>query len=169
LDLVRQRFRGDFWGYFQSSSIQIRRKGKIAVKIAITIGGALIAGNVVVPSLYFMILWLTFQSHGRYHTWNEEYGECFVTVGTFAVGWAELQTQTLIAICVKDVREIGIATGLGGSVRSAVSSVASAIYIAVLANRLTTLFQHRLCLPLLVLACHKLRSLHISKRLRLEQ
>jgi hypothetical protein len=62
----------------------------------------------------------------------------FVTVGTFAVGWAELQTQTLIAICVKDVREIGTATGLGGSIRSAVSSVASAIYIAVLTNRLTT-------------------------------
>jgi hypothetical protein len=39
---------------------------------------------------------------------------------------------------VKDVREIGTPIGLGGSVRSAVSSVASAIYIAVLTNRLTT-------------------------------
>jgi hypothetical protein len=37
---------------------------------------------------------------------------------------------------VKDVREIGTAVGIGGSIRSALSSVASAIYIAVLTSRL---------------------------------
>ncbi|KAK5023389.1 hypothetical protein LTS07_009264 [Exophiala sideris] len=61
-----------------------------------------------------------------------------VALGTFAVGWTELQTQTLAGICIKDVRDIGVATGLAGSIRSAISAVAQAIYITVLSTRLTT-------------------------------
>ncbi len=49
----------------------------------------------------------------------------------------ESLTQTLSGICVNDQREIGVAVGVAGSIRSAISSVATTIYSVVLSNRLT--------------------------------
>lgn len=54
------------------------------------------------------------------------------------MGWNEGVTQTLVGICVRDQKEIGIAVGIAGSFRSAISTVWSTIFVAVLSNRLTS-------------------------------
>lgn len=48
----------------------------------------------------------------------------------------ESLAQTLCGICVNDQKEIGIAVGIAGSIRSAISTLASTIYVVVLSNRL---------------------------------
>lgn len=59
-----------------------------------------------------------------------------LVVGNFAIGWMESLAQTLCGICVNDQKEIGIAVGIAGSIRSAISTLASTIYVVVLNNRL---------------------------------
>jgi hypothetical protein len=53
-------------------------------------------------------------------------------LGTFCFGWNEGVTQTLVGICVRDQKQIGIA----GSIRSVISTIWSAIFVTVLNNRL---------------------------------
>ncbi|KAF2420731.1 MFS general substrate transporter [Tothia fuscella] len=60
-----------------------------------------------------------------------------IVIGNFLVGWNETIAIMNAAICVNDQKDIGIAAGLAGSMRSAVSAIAGAIYIAVLTTRLT--------------------------------
>jgi hypothetical protein len=52
------------------------------------------------------------------------------------VGWNETIAIMNAGICVFDQKDIGIAAGLAGSMRSTVSAIAGAIYIAVLNTRL---------------------------------
>lgn len=59
-------------------------------------------------------------------------------LGTFCFGWNEGVTQTLVGIAVRDQKQIGIAVGIAGSIRSVISTIWSAIFVMVLNNRLTT-------------------------------
>ncbi|KJR86830.1 siderophore iron transporter [Sporothrix schenckii 1099-18] len=61
-----------------------------------------------------------------------------VFLGSTAVGWAEAIVLPACNICIKDQSEIGTATGIAGSLRSAISTVASTIYSVVLTARETT-------------------------------
>lgn len=58
-------------------------------------------------------------------------------LGTFCFGWNEGVTQTLVGICVRDQKQIGIAVGIAGSIRSVISTIWSAIFVTVLNNRLS--------------------------------
>jgi hypothetical protein len=59
-------------------------------------------------------------------------------LGTFCFSWSEVVTQTLVGICVRDQKQIGIAVGIAGSIRSVISTIWSAISVTVLNNRLNT-------------------------------
>ncbi len=61
-----------------------------------------------------------------------------VFVATTAVGWCESIVLPACNICIEDQEEIGTATGIAGSLRSAISTVASTIYNVVLTQRQTT-------------------------------
>lgn len=61
-----------------------------------------------------------------------------IVIGNFLVGWNETIAIMNAGICVLDQKDIGIGAGLAGSMRSAVSAVAGAIYIAVLNTRLAS-------------------------------
>jgi hypothetical protein len=54
------------------------------------------------------------------------------------MGWNEGVTQTLVGICVRNQKEIGIAVGIAGSFRSAISTIWSTIFVTVLNNRLAS-------------------------------
>jgi hypothetical protein len=60
-----------------------------------------------------------------------------IILGSFFIGWNESVCLSNAGIELLDQREIGTAVGAAGSVRSAISSVASAVYLTVLSNRLT--------------------------------
>lgn len=57
-------------------------------------------------------------------------------VGCFFAGWVEGIGLAMATILIDDQSEIGTALGVAGSVRSTVSTVAAAIYLTVLSNRL---------------------------------
>lgn len=59
-----------------------------------------------------------------------------LSVGIFFIGWNESVCLSCAGIELLDQQEIGTAVGAAGSIRSAVSSVANAVYLSVLANRL---------------------------------
>ncbi|RDW72199.1 MFS general substrate transporter-28 [Coleophoma crateriformis] len=59
-----------------------------------------------------------------------------MTVGCFAIGWNESVCLANAGIEIEDQQEIGTAVGMAGSIRSAISTVCSSIYTAVLINRL---------------------------------
>jgi hypothetical protein len=59
-------------------------------------------------------------------------------LGTTLIGLNECITSAAATICLTDQREIGTAIGLGGSLRSFVSTLASTVYTVVLSNRLST-------------------------------
>ncbi|CAK7203070.1 hypothetical protein SEUCBS139899_005799 [Sporothrix eucalyptigena] len=61
-----------------------------------------------------------------------------VFLASTAVGWAESIVLPACNICIEDQNEIGTATGIAGSLRSAISTVASTIYSVVLTARETT-------------------------------
>ncbi|CAK7222137.1 hypothetical protein SBRCBS47491_004767 [Sporothrix bragantina] len=61
-----------------------------------------------------------------------------VFLASTAVGWAEAIVLPACNICIEDQNEIGTATGIAGSLRSAISTVASTIYSVVLTARETT-------------------------------
>lgn len=58
-------------------------------------------------------------------------------IGCFFVGWVESIGLAMSGILIDDQSEIGAAVGIAGTVRSAVSSVASTIYVVILTNRLS--------------------------------
>lgn len=59
-----------------------------------------------------------------------------MALGCFAIGWNESVCLANAGIEVEDQQEIGTALGMAGSLRSAISTVCSSIYISVLTNRL---------------------------------
>ena len=59
-----------------------------------------------------------------------------LSIGIFFIGWNESVCLSCAGIELLDQQEIGTAVGAAGSIRSAVSSVANAVYLSVLANRL---------------------------------
>jgi Fungal trichothecene efflux pump (TRI12) len=52
------------------------------------------------------------------------------------MGYVEVVGTTIIGITIRDQAEIGTAVGVAGSMRSTVSTIGSAIYTSILANRL---------------------------------
>ena len=61
-----------------------------------------------------------------------------ITLGTFLIGINECLTSAAATLSLHDQREIGTAIGLGGSLRSFVSTLASTVYTVVLNNRLAS-------------------------------
>lgn len=57
-------------------------------------------------------------------------------VGCFFVGWVESIGLAMSGIIIDDQSQIGTAVGIAGTIRSAISTVASTIYVAILTNRL---------------------------------
>ncbi|KAF2814751.1 MFS general substrate transporter [Mytilinidion resinicola] len=57
-------------------------------------------------------------------------------VGCFFIGWLESVGLAMTGIVIDDQNEIGTAVDVAGSIRSAVSTVASTLYTVVLTNRL---------------------------------
>ena len=55
---------------------------------------------------------------------------------TAFIGYNEILNSTVATISIDDQREIGTATGAGGSARSFISTVCSTVYTVVLTNRL---------------------------------
>ncbi|KIW32624.1 uncharacterized protein PV07_04155 [Cladophialophora immunda] len=60
----------------------------------------------------------------------------FVFLSCLFIGWNEAVVATLVGVCIQDQRDIGVAAGLSGCIRSLLGSVSSAIYSAVLRSRL---------------------------------
>lgn len=58
-------------------------------------------------------------------------------LGCFWIGWNESICLANTTICLKDQKEIGIAGGLGASIRAAICAVLVAVYTTILNNRLT--------------------------------
>jgi hypothetical protein len=57
-------------------------------------------------------------------------------LATTFIGWNEILNSAVATICIDDQREIGTATGAGGSARSTISTICSTVYTVVLSNRL---------------------------------
>ncbi|KAK5037083.1 hypothetical protein LTR13_004888 [Exophiala sideris] len=60
----------------------------------------------------------------------------FVFLSCLFIGWNEAVVATLVGVCIHDQRDIGVAAGLSGCIRSLLGSVSAAIYLAVLRSRL---------------------------------
>jgi len=58
-----------------------------------------------------------------------------MSLGCFLIGWNETVCLANCGIEVEDQQEIGTAVGMAGSIRSAISTVCSSVYVAVLVNR----------------------------------
>lgn len=58
-------------------------------------------------------------------------------LGCFWIGWNESICLANTTICLSDQREIGIAGGLGASIRAAICAVLVAVYTTIFSNRLT--------------------------------
>ncbi|KAH9902349.1 fungal trichothecene efflux pump [Xylariomycetidae sp. FL2044] len=58
-------------------------------------------------------------------------------LGTTAIGYTEAIALPLCTICIKDQNKVGTATGIAGSARSAISTIATAVYNTVLTSRIT--------------------------------
>ena len=67
---------------------------------------------------------------------NKKSQIALIYIGCVFIGWNESICLSNVAILVHDQREIGVAGGLAGSVRSIISSIAQAVYVAILTNRL---------------------------------
>lgn len=60
-----------------------------------------------------------------------------MSLGCFFIGWNEAVCLGTAGIDIEDQQEIGTALGMAGSMRSAISGIASTVYVVVLTNRLT--------------------------------
>ncbi|KAL2208451.1 MFS general substrate transporter [Sarocladium strictum] len=60
----------------------------------------------------------------------------FVAVGTFMIGWAESLAITVVTLTVWDQTKLGSASGLAGSIRFFITSIAATVYNVTLTNRL---------------------------------
>lgn len=59
----------------------------------------------------------------------------FVFLSCTFIGWNEAITATLVGVCIRDQRDIGLAAGLSGCIRSVLGTVSAAIYSAILRSR----------------------------------
>ncbi|KAL2756682.1 hypothetical protein ACRALDRAFT_2101844 [Sodiomyces alcalophilus JCM 7366] len=59
-----------------------------------------------------------------------------VGVGAFMAGWGEGTAITIVTLCAPDQAQLGSASGVAGSIRFLISSVAATVYNVVLSNRL---------------------------------
>ena len=59
-----------------------------------------------------------------------------VLIGSFSNGWIEVLLLTNSTIVIMDQHEIGIAGGVCAGIRSAISAVATVVYVSVLSTRL---------------------------------
>ncbi|KAF1989204.1 fungal trichothecene efflux pump [Aulographum hederae CBS 113979] len=60
----------------------------------------------------------------------------FVFLAAAFIGWNEILNSTIATISIDDQREIGTATGAGGSARSTISTICSTVYTVILSNRI---------------------------------
>lgn len=60
-----------------------------------------------------------------------------LVMGTFFIGWADGVALVLVTIDIAEQQDIGAASGICGSIRSAMGAICAAIYSTVLINRLT--------------------------------
>lgn len=61
-----------------------------------------------------------------------------LVIGNYCAGWFVGLTETLVSIAIPDQTEIGVAVGLAATFRSGISTVATAVFLAVYSNRLTS-------------------------------
>lgn len=61
-----------------------------------------------------------------------------VSLGAFFIGWTESLAITLLTMAATDQNNLGSASGLAGSIRFLISSIASTVYNVILNNRLAT-------------------------------
>lgn len=66
-----------------------------------------------------------------------------MVLGCFWIGWNETIALANTTICVKDQKDIGIAGGLGASIRAAICAVLVAVYTTILNNRLSQTIAER--------------------------
>lgn len=59
-----------------------------------------------------------------------------VALGTFFIGWAESLAITIVTLAAWDQSKLGSASGLAGSIRFFISSIAATVYSVILSNRL---------------------------------
>jgi MFS family permease len=64
-------------------------------------------------------------------------GVAFTLLGSFFVGYIELVVLTTAPMCLAP-EDIGLATGVGGACRAGSGAIATAIYVTILNNRLST-------------------------------
>jgi hypothetical protein len=60
-----------------------------------------------------------------------------VSLGVFFIGWAESLAITMVTLTARNQNELGSASGVAGSIRFFISSVAATVYSVILSNRLT--------------------------------
>lgn len=58
------------------------------------------------------------------------------------MGWLEVVGLGITGISIEDQNDIGTAVGVAGSIRSSVSTIASAVYTSILTNRLGKTISH---------------------------
>ena len=96
----------------------VKRRTDIQIPIVFTLGSAFLAAMAAcTPNSLGMACGLAF-------------------LATMFIGWNEILNSTVATISIDDQREIGTATGAGGSARSFISTVCSTVYTVVLSNRL---------------------------------
>ena len=61
----------------------------------------------------------------------------FVSLGVFFIGWTESLAITTVTLTADNQSELGSASGVAGSIRFLISSVAATIYTVILTNRLS--------------------------------
>ncbi|KAH3918753.1 hypothetical protein HBH56_024320 [Parastagonospora nodorum] len=61
-----------------------------------------------------------------------------LSFGVFFVGWTEGAAITIVTLAAKDQFALGTASGVAGSIRFLISSIAATVYTVILSNRLTT-------------------------------
>ncbi|KAG7128706.1 Trichothecene efflux pump TRI12 like protein [Verticillium longisporum] len=59
-----------------------------------------------------------------------------VSLGVFFIGWTEGTAITVVTLCAPDQAHLGSASGIAGSIRFLISSIAASVYNVVLSNRL---------------------------------
>jgi hypothetical protein len=59
-----------------------------------------------------------------------------ISFGVFFIGWVEGAAITIVTLCAPDQAALGSASGVAGSIRFLISSVAATVYNVILSNRL---------------------------------
>ena len=59
-----------------------------------------------------------------------------VSFGVFFIGWTESLAITIVTLTAKNQNELGSASGVAGSIRFLISSIAATVYTVILSNRL---------------------------------